>query len=168
MKWVAAVAVWFLFSAAQAQATVITGPTQRGEQIERWLAHSHLPTPDITIRVEDRDCYEYGGSSCAWRETSTMYLSPEDNRKAFFHELGHFFDYSVMTDAARQRFLRLRGDEREWVSPPNSPHEQFASVYRYLSVKGKRHTHRGKRLAYRMAVRDPNAMRRLIRSVARG
>ncbi len=147
---------------ATAQATVITGPTQRTTQIERWLTHSHLPTPDVEVSVEDRDCYEYGGSSCAWRDSDTIYLSPEDGRKEFFHELGHFFDYTVLSDASRARFLRIMGDDREWISPPNSPHEQFAVVYRYLALRGKRHA-RQAHLAYLTVVRDPLALRRLIR-----
>lgn len=147
-------------------ATKVVGDSDRLAQIERWIDHSRVPTPDGTITVEDRDCYEFGGSSCAWRETATIYLDPEDNRAVFMHELGHFFDYWVMTDAARRQVLRLAGDTREWISPPNSPHERFAEKYAYLATHGRRHM--GKpRLGYRARFRDPSRLRHLIRRVAR-
>jgi hypothetical protein len=162
------VAIVALAAASPVQAeTAVTGPSHRLPQIERWIDHSKLPTPRGTITVEDRDCFDYGGSSCAWRDSATIYLNPDDNRGDFMHELGHFFDYWEMTDAARRRFLAIEGDTREWVSPPNSPHEQFAEVYRYLATHGKRQAGRTT-LGYRARVREPLGLRRLIRSVFSG
>jgi hypothetical protein len=45
------------------------------------------------------------------------------------HELGHVFDYTRMSDGARNRFRSIMGITRPWRSDPNSPHEQFAEAF---------------------------------------
>lgn len=50
------------------------------------------------------------------------------------HELGHQFDYQVMSDFQRDWFRMFIGDPRPWRSSPNSPHEQFAEAYRTCAM----------------------------------
>lgn len=166
MKWGVLLIVGFLFLPSVAGAETTPVGSQRDSQLLRWIRRSKLPTPPVTVTVEDHDCFP-AGSSCTFPGTTTIYLNPDDGRQVFMHELGHQFDYAVMSDADREKFLELHKLDREWRSPPNSPNEQFASVYAWLATHGKR-THPGKRLAYLARVRDPVADMRLIRHVMDG
>lgn len=57
-----------------------------------------------------------------------------EDRAVLWHELGHQFDYSVLSEAHRDKFRALIRDTRPWRSPPNSPHEQFAEAYRWCAL----------------------------------
>lgn len=130
MKVLLVVVVALLVSEGTAEATLITG-SERTPQLQRWVDRSRVPTPDETIRVEDRTCPE--STSCTGPGRS-IWLSPTDGRVAFMHEIGHHFDYA-MSDAMRGKFLRLGGQwGRPWRDPPASPNECFADTYGFMAT----------------------------------
>lgn len=51
-----------------------------------------------------------------------------------WHELGHQFDYARLTDYDRDRIMRALHLHGAWRQPVNSPHEQFAEVYRIAAT----------------------------------
>lgn len=59
-----------------------------------------------------------------------------------WHELGHAFDYSVMTDANRDTWRSIMHERRPWRTSPNSPHERFAESYALCQL-GTRGAFRG-------------------------
>lgn len=60
----------------------------------------------------------------------------------YYHELGHAFDYWLLTDADRALLERFMGERRAWRSPPNSPHEKFAEAFKLCALFGARVTRR--------------------------
>jgi hypothetical protein len=67
--------------------------------------------------------------SCTVPSTHDIYLSSHWNRRDLYHELGHQFDYWLLTPEDRMSFQTIMGDHRDWQSTPNSPHEQFAEAF---------------------------------------
>lgn len=58
---------------------------------------------------------------------------------ALAHELGHVFDFDVLTDQDRAEFQAIVGNARPWVDTADyweSPNEQFAEAYRDCAVYG--------------------------------
>jgi hypothetical protein len=41
-------------------------------------------------------------------------MAPRMLRATFLHELGHLFDFALMTDASRARFTAIIHDPRPW------------------------------------------------------
>lgn len=95
-------------------------------------AHATLvPTLKVSPTVYIEACPSTEGTSCTW-PGGPIYLNPDDMQSpyALWHELGHHFDYALPEDSGvHERFQRIMRDTREWRSPPNSPHEQFAELY---------------------------------------
>jgi hypothetical protein len=75
--------------------------------------------------------------------TGDVYLGREARfRDRFFHELGHLFDASAMSDRLRARFAALVRRPGEWgwtATGRNPPIEQFAEAYsmcaRYAAIR---------------------------------
>lgn len=102
--------------------------------LQTWVDTSHVPLAagSVTIHREPcgipgappRACIAFGGADIWLGGTE-----PQRMRAEFSHELGHRFDYLVMTDRARDAFRTLVHDPRPWRTAPNSPHEKFAEAY---------------------------------------
>jgi hypothetical protein len=98
--------------------------------------------PRFTIHHEV--CPDYDGS-CAWPETGEIWLPPGAGRFARWHELGHIFDYQVLTDADRAWFTPQLGfpSNRPWEaanyddeSPGfTEPAERFADAYAHCALR---------------------------------
>jgi hypothetical protein len=123
--------------------TVISPESGTSYPYQRWVDEASVPTADVTVRVVDRGCPWSASSSCTYSDEdgSVIYLPPDGirHRQTLYHELGHLFDYSAMTDTAHAQFLAIRHDPREWRSPPNSPHEQFAEEYSFCAFQARPH-----------------------------
>lgn len=130
--------IWglFLCLCPAANATVITGPEgQVSRPYQRWADIARVPTPTGTVVVDASGCPGLPlnpGCTLPWWP---IYLDAKipDLRAHFLHELGHQFDYRVMTTTARRSFGRIFRDPRSWRQSPNSLHEQFAEAYRYCA-----------------------------------
>ena len=133
-----AVACWtaltFVPPVAHAQTSIVTS---RGSaaRYQRWVATAAVPTPRATIAVEAGLCpgAPSWAAACSLPLEHQIWLTSEGRqRSVFFHELGHVFDWLVMTDGARSRFAALihRSAEWNWTSTNhNPPVEQFAEAY---------------------------------------
>jgi len=87
------------------------------------LAGVPIVTIDTTyVGLADRDGY-------AWPGTYVVSLSTAADCATLLHELGHEFDYHVLTDYDRVFVMRTLGLHGDWRQPVNSPHEQFAELY---------------------------------------
>jgi hypothetical protein len=111
---------------------------------QRWVDKALVPTPDAVISVVEEPCPFAESSACTQEGTLTIWIGPEAGRAVFLHELGHQFDYLEMDEAERDGFRRLARERREWRSPPNSPHENFAEAYALCARK--RHLRRPPRM----------------------
>lgn len=131
MRKVWLIALGGLALCGQAQAsTTISPDSGTTYPYQRWVDEARVPTPDVTLTVVEAPCPYEQATGCTRDDASTIWLNPVlGHRHEFLHELGHQFDYHVMTDEARAQFLAIRHDTRAWRSPPDSPHEQFAEAY---------------------------------------
>jgi hypothetical protein len=65
-----------------------------------------------------------------------IYLSADQGRRTYLHELGHHVDYLIpLSDPFRYRFRELINDPRPWRTSPDSPHEKFAEAYQLCARK---------------------------------
>jgi hypothetical protein len=72
-------------------------------------------------------------------QPATIWFGRSADRGDFLHELGHQFDYNVMTDAARASFMRIARLSGPWRSAsPNPAHERFAEAYRMCALNPRR------------------------------
>lgn len=102
---------------------------------QRWANESKVPTPVTTLRVvegagpcEDAIACTVPSEATIWFEGAAF-----GNRQTFYHELGHNFDYLVLPEWARARYIALLGREPQpWLEPTQlsrSPNELFAESY---------------------------------------
>lgn len=107
-------------------------------------AHATLvPTLKQPPNVIVQACPSDAGTSCTGYG-GPIYLHPDDVRRprVLQHELGHHFDYALPADSGvHERFASIMRDTREWRSPPNSPHEQFAELYAICARTTPRNAH---------------------------
>jgi len=101
---------------------------------QNWMDHAQVPAPPdrITFRLGIA-CG--GGTSCTvWAPDPpyAIWLAPghEGKRAAFLHELGHVFDFSVMSPEDRLAFAAAAGRPgTAWHGGRPPTHELFASAY---------------------------------------
>lgn len=99
--------------------------------LQAWVDASHVPVAAGQVIIHRARCFDGQGRSCTRNpgDEIWLYAPPTELRYDLSHELGHRFDYRVMTDRARDAFRALVGDPRPWRTSPNSPHEKFAEAY---------------------------------------
>ena len=164
MRWIAVAALVFCSSAQGA--TVISPESGTSRPYQRWVNRARVPTPPIAVTVIGEPCPTGLGRSCTSPD-GPIYIAPSElhPRHAFYHELGHKFDYTVMTDDGRAAFEALQGDARPWRSSPNSPHEQFAEGYSICAAQKVPHLPGYVAYGYWRGLREHRAVCRLIRAV---
>jgi hypothetical protein len=123
--------------AAPAGATTLVSPdgSPAPPRYQAWLAAAQVPTPPGAVTLQLAPCPagpEWAGG-CADLQARTIYLGPDARTPArFFHELGHVFDATAMTDPLRARFQVLvvrRGGPWNAAAPSDPPQEKFAEAY---------------------------------------
>lgn len=122
-----------LASVTASPASALTITTTDTRPLAAWATRALVPLAPVTVTIERGVCPPDASMfrrSCAINASPvTIWLSGRDGRPTLYHELGHVFDYTVMTDAARGEFGRIVHDTRPWRSAKNSPHEKFAQAY---------------------------------------
>lgn len=106
------------------------------------------------------------------RRPSVIHLRPRAGRLLFYHELGHLFDYRLLTSADRLTFRRLTGAAppaaRSWRGGSNPLSERFAEAYalcsRYRTVK-RPIVRRASHFRYAASARTHRSVCRLIKRV---
>ena len=88
----------------------------------------YRPLPAFT--VIPGPCLDGGAYSCTWRPSRTIYWA-NTSGQTLQHEVGHLFDWYVMTDADRREYMRINHERGAWEPPGggNSPMERFAEAY---------------------------------------
>ncbi len=132
-------AVLAVAPAAHAVTVVGTDGAPAFDPFQRWADRSAMPTPPgkVTIDLDTTRCD--GAVACTTSLPPTIWFGPLADRGDFLHELGHQFDYNVMTDAARASFMRIAHLGGPWRSEsPNPPHERFAEAYRMCAQNPRR------------------------------
>jgi len=120
---------------APAQTSLVVARPLSPARYQRLIAAAAIPTPHATIVLEGGLCpgAPSWAAGCALPLQRQIWLSAEGLQPSiFFHELGHVFDWLVMTDGVRSRFAALihRSAEWNWTSTNhNPPVEQFAEAY---------------------------------------
>lgn len=145
--------------------------TQRPQPYQAWADRAKAPTPRVVIALHLAACPDTGGAACSapghiWIDPSRPVSEP---KMVFLHELGHHFDYEVMSDSARDTFRFLFDNTSAWRAPiADPPVEKFAEGWATCA-----HTRQIERRwygAYRYRPRPPMHARvcRLIRWTADG
>ena len=126
-----AVATLVMTTSAQAVTLVLPDGTERPQPYQGWADELKLPTTPgvVTLRLDGDGC---PAVACALAQPATIWHLAGARRGDFHHELGHHFDYTVMTPDARGAFMEVMGlVGRAWRERGgNSPHERFAEAYR--------------------------------------
>lgn len=97
-----------------------------------YVDASRVPTPPVELEVVVDAAACPGGLGCSVPGSRVIDLSPYAGRSTFLHELGHEFDFTVLTPGERERFAALLGPERQampWWSADESMGEWFADTY---------------------------------------
>lgn len=134
--------ITFLLGASSAPAvTLMVNGDTPSIRYQRWADTSALRLPggqiDLTLAASARDAATLCGaptSACYFDTPSPRIILTVNNdvvvtRQALYHELGHWVDHRLATDAARRAFLELLSDDRGWDTRPDSPREKFAVVF---------------------------------------
>jgi hypothetical protein len=107
-----------------------------------WMAGAKVPAPRGALTLHLAECPARPGwmAACAFVRTGDVYLGREARyRDRFFHELGHLFDASSMSDRLRARFAAAIRRPGEWhwtATSRNPPIEQFAEAYSMCARHG--------------------------------
>ncbi len=143
MRWIGLAALLTIALSGNAQATTIDLPANSPYPYQRWADQSRMPTPEVVLAVSNNvERYCVGAvlpiarvSGCASIGTNTIVLGRDVKRRAFYHELGHFFDRLVLTDPWRNEFAVLVGyPDRPWKnSGVDELQEIWANVYERCS-----------------------------------
>lgn len=116
-----------------ASATLLVRPdgTAVSGNLQRCANTNPLPSVP-TVVVDTTNPYDQ--NEAAYTVPGTIYIDPAQATCGDLrHELGHQFDYAYLTDATRSYIMRALGLHGDWRQPANSPHEQFAELYRMAS-----------------------------------
>lgn len=128
-------------AAASAHTTLVTPDGQPiGGRWQQWVDRSLVPTPDATLVVSFTNPSD--SSRAAYftpdESKSTLYVPDpaKITRHMLLHELGHFYDYSLLTDTGRAAIMRfVLAGLREWRQPGgDSAHEQFAEAFAFAAT----------------------------------
>jgi len=119
---------------ASAATTVVTPDGKAAQPYQSWVDRAPVPTPAGTVTLAFAGCP--GGpawaSGCADEATRTIYLGDgAQDYRGFFHELGHIFDATTLSDDERQSFQSIMRRPGAWVADASSspPDEWFAEGY---------------------------------------
>jgi hypothetical protein len=134
-------ALALLSGSAEASTLVLPDGTQRPQPYQAWVDAARVPTPPATVTLRVAPCpVAPSAAGCVFRGRSEIFLSPSSgDRRRLLHELGHVFDQTVMTPAARARFQRLVRRRGAWASSTggDSAEEQFAEAYSLCAQRAK-------------------------------
>ena len=138
-------AVLFLLAPGVSKAqTTIVEPTGSHFPYQRWVDEARMPTPNVTITLEETGAShgcprrEQNYAGCTVPSENLMWLAPETiagvARHIFYHELGHNVDVDLLPEWMRWRFMAIMRLAGEWIGSGEpvsslSPNEQFAEVY---------------------------------------
>lgn len=131
-----AVALAAAILAAPASATRINGP----EKYQEWTDASRISTVPGAVRVIAGPCpVNPEWSACSYRD-GPIYMQSWAGPMSLWHELGHRFDYELLTRKRRLRVRRLLGQPptARWRTSGefSSPVEQFAEAYSHCARVG--------------------------------
>lgn len=128
-------------SSAAAKTTLVGAPPV----FQGYVNNSLAPTPNVSVDFFLALCPGSDSSACAYNAINNngkyaIYLNPQltaDKMWTTLHEVGHIFDYVVMTETSRNLFIKILHETHPWRSGANSPNEKFAEAYALCSLKKK-------------------------------
>ena len=129
---------------AHAGATLVLPDGAPAADEQAWLETSAAVSPPTVVTVHRQRCPGTDGRACALLESPDIYVAGDDwpwdeantRKDALLHEIGHMVDrpWTGFSDAGRDAFRALLGDERPWRTEPDSPHERFAEAWRLCAL----------------------------------
>jgi hypothetical protein len=127
-------------SGAEARTTIIEPPGSHGTY-QRWVDGALVDTYGGTVELSAdlSVCENELLDGCAFRSGAHIVVGPSHPRFVFFHELGHVYDFTVLTPQGRDEFRRINGLTTSWEESPDPPtvegfgrqppSEMFADAY---------------------------------------
>ena len=122
----------------KAEARTLTAVSKSGKRLrgpyQRWIDRAKAPTVSGRVRIVLTGCPGRPHlAGCVYtNRLRTIYMkrSVSDPRNTLYHELGHLFDFRLMSRGERRIYKRLIGQrKRAWFGGVNPPGEQFAEAY---------------------------------------
>ena len=100
-----------------------------------WADIAKVPTAPVEEVLILKECPDFPKRSCVYYDSPyTIWLLPKAGRGELYHEMGHVYDFTVLTDKQRHKFGELLGDFRSWRDSPNALNEEFAEAYRLCAL----------------------------------
>lgn len=96
--------------------------------LANWTANDQAPMPDATITMEPSSAAcGFAAAGCSLGYDSTGYQTYAGTRGAFYFEMGHIFDWSMLTNADR-RLLAHKWGHPHWRWWDREPLDYNASI----------------------------------------
>ncbi len=123
---------------AEAVTLMVNGDTP-SVRYQRWAGQSEIALPAGAITLTLAPDYAHAAALCGG--ASACYLNipeprivlsatnPAAMRATLYHEIGHWVDRRLISDATRVAFGIRVDDQRPWETGPNAPKEKFAEVF---------------------------------------
>ena len=125
-----------LAASSASAATTLVNPdgTPAPAKYQTWLNQAKVPTPDGTVKLALAPCPNgpAWAGGCADLQNRTIYLGAGARDKGrFYHELGHIFDATMMSDALRGKFEAVVHKPGAWAAAASTDPamEKFAEAY---------------------------------------
>ncbi len=127
-----------LASPDRAHGRTLTAVTKSGKRMpgpyQRWIDRALVPTVRGRVHILLTGCPRRPRfAGCVYsRRLHTIYMKRRvrQRRQVLYHELGHLFDFRLLSHAERRAYKRLVGQPRRgWFGGVNPPSEQFAEAY---------------------------------------
>ena len=115
-----------------------------------WAEDARVPLPPAgAVVVHYAPCPEFPEEAgCAWPEQDGqpvhVFVLPSrdrsEDRRTFWHELGHAYDWTVLSDVQRAKLTLLMGMRGPWSKRPmeDQPAEAFGEAYRFCAMGADR------------------------------
>jgi hypothetical protein len=124
---------------------ICPGTTHAATLLDRWAARSAVSLPPMErVELHHAPCpHADDNDGCTDLPTADgrvkVYvrpLEPWSDRRILYHELGHAFDFLLLNNRERAKFMHLAALEPPWWRRPyeDQPGEDFAEAYRLCAL----------------------------------
>lgn len=154
---IAATAISLLLASTATAGTLLVDQNDHpvGGEWQAWVDHAYVPTPPGKVTLIFAPIPYWGASASGCAYPDRIYIDPSALSRqpsalwpyVLLHELGHVYDYRVLTDTQRVRFMALWNRTRPgmsvhdaWWYGSNDPtasrpvDEWFAEAYRIAAL----------------------------------
>jgi hypothetical protein len=125
---------------AASAVTLVTPDGQVAQPYQRWANAAKVPTPNVSVVLMDGGPFASPSAAPSTVDrlaTITLggtYPTALTRRYAFLHELGHIFDFTMLSDSDRATFLATVKRPQWWDTSSKPGGELFADAYAFCAL----------------------------------